>query len=149
MAPIFFVTSGFAVTLDVFRTDLSLLIIIFLVAVAGKIIGTALFYLPSGHGWREGVTVGAGMNGRGAVEIIIAGVAMEMGIISQDIFSILVFYGNFTTATVPFLLKWTTDWLRRRGELVQVGKRKGYLIIGVNHLSLVIARHLKEHSRFT
>lgn len=146
MAPIFFVTSGFHVTLDVFTSELNVLLVVFLVAVAGKIIGTALFYLPSGYGWREGVTVGAGMNGRGAVEIIIAGVGMEMGIIDREIFSILVFMAIFTTATVPFLLKWTTDWLKRRGELTQVGKRKGYVIIGVNPLSLLIASHLKENS---
>jgi len=37
-----------------------------------------------------------------------------MGLISQDIFSILVFMAIATTATVPLFLKWGTDWLRRR-----------------------------------
>ncbi|MEX0987542.1 MAG: cation:proton antiporter [Bacteroidales bacterium] len=146
MAPIFFVSAGFFVSVSVFQTDLPMLIIIILMAVIAKIIGTALFYLPTGNGWREGITIGAGMNGRGAVEIIIAGIGLEMGIIDQNIFSILVFMAIFTTMTVPFLLKWTTDWLRRRGELVLVSRRSGYLILGVNPLSIRIASHLKEQA---
>jgi Kef-type K+ transport system membrane component KefB len=146
MAPIFFVSAGFFVSLSVFQTDLTMLVSIILMAMVAKIIGTALFYLPTGNGWREGLTIGAGMNGRGAVEIIIAGIGLEMGIIDQNIFSILVFMAIFTTMTVPFLLKWTTDWLRRRGELVAVSQRSGYLILGVNPLSLLMAGHLRDHS---
>ncbi|MFO7862804.1 MAG: cation:proton antiporter [Salinivirgaceae bacterium] len=146
LAPVFFVSAGFFVDIGVFQTDLPFLITVVIVAVVGKIFGTALFYLPSGHGWREGITVGAGMNGRGAVEIIIAGIALEMGIIDNVIFSILVFMAIFTTLTVPVLLKWTTVWLRNRGELVNVGQRTGFLIVGVNRLSLLVAKHIKESS---
>jgi Kef-type K+ transport system membrane component KefB len=144
MAPIFFVTAGFQVSLGVFQTDLALLATVLVVAFAGKILGTALFYMPSGNGWREGITIGTGMNGRGAVEIIIAGIGLNMGIISQDIFSVLVIMAIVTTVTVPVLLKWTTNWLRKRGELVQVDKRSGYLILGVNPLSMLLAEKLQE-----
>src|SRR5690606_41249993 len=40
MAPIFFVSTGFPVTLDVFKTDLNLLLLILAVAFVGKILGT-------------------------------------------------------------------------------------------------------------
>ncbi len=146
LAPIFFVTAGFNVTLEVFQTDLLLLILIILGAVVGKIVGTTLFYLPSGNGWREGFTIGTGMNGRGAVEIIIAGIGLQMGIISKEIFSILVFMAISTTLTVPLFLTWTTNWLRRRGELVKQDSRKGYLILGANPLGLYIAKQLGEHN---
>ncbi|MEZ4701225.1 MAG: cation:proton antiporter [Rhodothermales bacterium] len=130
LAPIFFVTAGFAVSLEVFTTNLGLLAIIVVLATVGKIAGTALFYLPTGHGWREGLTIGAGMNGRGAVEIIVAQIGLAAGLISQEIFSILVFMAIFTTATVPVFLKWGTDWLQRRGELVRTsGERSGYIIV--------------------
>ncbi len=144
MAPIFFVSAGFFVDPAVFRTDLGLLILITTLAIIGKIAGTALFYLPSRNGWREGLTIGTGMNGRGAVEIIIAGIGLEMGIIDKTIFSILVFMAIFTTLTVPVLLKWTTGWLRNRGELVYVDKRKGVLILGVNPVSLILAKYLTK-----
>nr|WP_282189130.1 cation:proton antiporter [Maribellus sp. YY47] len=144
MAPIFFVSAGFFVDVSVFRTDLMLLITVTALAVVGKIVGTALFYLPSGNGWREGLTIGTGMNGRGAVEIIIAQIGLEMGIIDKTIFSILVFMAIFTTLTVPVLLSWTVKWLRRKGELVYMDKRKGILILGVNPVSLFLARFLSK-----
>ena len=58
LAPVFFVTAGFAVSLDVFGTDLGLLLGLVGLASVGKVVGTALFYLPTGHGWREGTTIG-------------------------------------------------------------------------------------------
>lgn len=146
LAPIFFVTAGFHVTLDVFQTDLALLICVIVGAVVGKILGTTLFYLPSGYGWREGFTIGTGMNGRGAVEIIIAGIGLQMNIISQEIFSILVFMAISTTLTVPVFLTWTTNWLKKRGELVKQDARNGYLILGANPLGLYIAKQLAEQN---
>lgn len=149
LAPIFFVTAGFNVTLDVFQTDLLLLVAVVAVAMIGKILGTAIFYLPSGNGWREGVAVGTGMNGRGAVEIIIAGIGLQMGIISAEIFSILVFMAIFTTLSVPLLLTWTTNWLKKRGELVHQQSRQGFLILGANPLGLYIAKHLNDEKDVT
>jgi Kef-type K+ transport system membrane component KefB len=149
LAPIFFVSAGFNVTLEIFQTNLAMLIAVTAVAMVGKIAGTALFYLPSGYGWREGITVGTGMNGRGAVEIIIAGIGLEMGIISAEIFSILVFMAIFTTLSVPVMLTWTTRWLKKRGELIHQESRKGFLILGANPLGLYLARHLKEESEVT
>ena len=144
LAPIFFVSAGFHVTLEVFQTNLLMLITVVVVAMVGKILGTALFYLPSGYGWREGITVGTGMNGRGAVEIIIAGIGLEMGIITAEIFSILVFMAIFTTLSVPVFLTWTTNWLRKRGELIHQESRSGILILGANPLGLYLANQLKE-----
>jgi Trk K+ transport system NAD-binding subunit len=115
-------------------------------AIVGKILGTTLFYLPTGNGWREGLTVGTGMNGLGAVEIIIAGIGLELGIIDRNIFSILVFMAILTTMTVPVLLKWTTNWLKKRGELVQITNRKGYLMVGVNPISLLLAKYLHQNT---
>lgn len=146
MAPIFFISAGFFVDISVFQSDLKLLLVVIIMAVAGKILGTALFYLPSGYGWREGITVGAGMNGRGAVEIIIAGIGLQMGIINETIFSILLFMAIFTTLTVPVLLNWTSNWLRKRGELVYMGQRNTTLFLGINPISLRIALHLKQQN---
>src|SRR5690606_32668341 len=77
---------------------------------------------------------------------IIAGIALDMGIITQEIFSILVFMAIFTTATVPVLLKWGTDWLKERGELVRAGGvRDGVLVLSAGPLARKLARTLVEH----
>lgn len=145
LAPIFFVMAGFEVSFDVFQTDLNLFLTIIAAAFIGKIVGTALFYLPTGYGWREGLVIGAGMNGRGAVEIIIAGIGLNMGLISQEIFSILVFMAIITTATVPMLLKWGTEWLKRENMLVRsAGQRDTILIIGASSTARALGRILAE-----
>lgn len=148
LAPIFFVTAGFAVTFSVFQANLPLFLSIMAVAILGKVIGTTVFYLPTGYGWREGLAVGAGMNGRGAVEIIVAGIGLQMGLISNEIFSILVFMAIFTTAAVPLFLKWGTDWLRRRGELVRSTEdRSGAVIVGAGPLARSLAGVLSQTQR--
>lgn len=143
LAPVFFVTAGFEVSFSVFRDDLAFLLTVLVLATVGKVVGTAAFYLPSGHGWREGLAVGLGMNGRGAVEIIIAGVGLQAGIIDQQIFSILVFMAIFTTATVPVTLKWGIGWLERRGELARSDpSSKPLLIVGAGALARELGHQL-------
>jgi Kef-type K+ transport system membrane component KefB len=140
LAPVFFVTAGFEVSFTVFRDELPLLLVIIAVATIGKIVGTVLFYLPSGHGWREATVVGFGMNDRGAVEIIIAGIGLQMGIIGQDIFSILVFMAIFTTATVPVMLKWGVAWLERTDGLVRTDlSTQPVVVVGAGHLGRLVA----------
>lgn len=143
LAPIFFVTAGFQVSLDVLHSDTILLVGTIVLATVGKVVGTTLFYLPSGYGWREGLTIGAGMNGRGAVEIVIAGIGLNAGIISQEIFSILVFMAIITTATVPVFLKMGVEWLDRRNELIRstIGK-EDIVIVGAGSLARLFAKAL-------
>jgi hypothetical protein len=82
------------------------------------------------------------MNGRGAVEIIVAEIALAQGLIDQDVFSILVFMAIFTTATVPILLTLGVRWLRRRGELVKAGKRTGTVIVGAGAIARALGTAL-------
>lgn len=149
LAPIYFVTAGFQVSFGVFQTDLGLLLALIVIAVLGKIIGTILFYLPSGHGWREGLVIGAGMNGRGVVEIIIANIGLQAGIISQEIFSILVFIAIITTAMTPTTLQWGINWLKKRNELVRSSSRDGVVIIGAGPVARLIASEICKSSPVT
>lgn len=87
------------------------------------------------------------MNGRGAVEIVIAGIGLQKGIITQEIFSILVFMAIITTLSVPLLLTWSTNWLKKRGELVKQFSRQGHLILGANSLALLLGKHLAEANK--
>lgn len=119
-APIFFVTVAFDLSLSVFAEDLGLLALLTGVAFVGKIVGSWLFSLPTDLTSREGFVIGFGMNGRGTVEIIIASIGLNAGIINQQLFSILVFLAMLTTALVPVTMKWGVDWLEAVGELVEM-----------------------------
>ena len=149
LAPVFFVTAGFEVTFAVFRDAPGLLAAVIVLATLGKVVGTALAYLPTGNGWREGVVLGAGMNGRGAVEIIIAGIGLQAGIIDRTTFSMLVLMAIATTATVPLLLTWGVRWLTDRGELVRSSGRDGTLVVGAGPLARALARRLQERGPVT
>lgn len=144
LAPLFFVSAGFGVSFGVFSEAPLLVVMIVVVAITAKIVGTVLFYMPTGNGWREGLAVATGMNGRGAVEIIVARISLDAGLIDENLFSAIVFMAILTTATVPLTLKWSTEWLRRRGELVQaIGQRRGTLIVGAGATSRLLGRALR------
>lgn len=117
-APIFFVTVGFDLSLGVFTEALGLLVLVLVLAFFGKIVGSWVFALPTKLTSKEGLVIGLGMNGRGTVEIIIVSVGLSMGIIDNELFSILVFMAIFTTALVPMTVKLGVDWLERSNELV-------------------------------
>ncbi|NND83632.1 MAG: sodium:proton exchanger [Acidimicrobiia bacterium] len=141
LAPVFFVTAGFKVSFDVFTESPWLLAGVVVLATVGKIFGTAFFYLFSGNGFREGVAVGAGMNGRGAVEIIVAELALSAGLIDATVFSILVFMAIFTTATVPVFLTRAVEWLKRHDQLV-ADERDHTIIVGAGPVARVLAEHI-------
>ncbi len=117
-APIFFVTVAFELTLDVFTQDFALLAVVIAVAFISKVFGSWLFALPTELTSREGLVIGLGMNGRGTVEIVIVTVALSMGVIDQNLFSVLVFMAILTTTLVPPTVKWGVDWLETADELV-------------------------------
>ena len=49
--------------------------------------------------------VGIGLNARGIMELVIANIAYKAGLISTEVFSILVIMGVLTTLTTPLMLK--------------------------------------------
>ncbi|MDH3602970.1 MAG: cation:proton antiporter, partial [Candidatus Tectomicrobia bacterium] len=145
LAPVFFVTAGFQISLSVFQTDLGLLLMVILAAFVGKTVGTTLFYLVSGHGWREGTVVGLGMNGQGAVGIILVGLALDAGLIPLNLFSVLMFMAITTTVADPILLKWGVAWLARRDELVRTSpSRERVVLVGASPLACALAQSLAE-----
>ena len=145
LAPIFFVTIAFEMRLGDLGAHAPMVVVLVLVATVGKIVGTALAYLPTRRGWREALVIGAGMNDRGAVEIIMAGVALRAGLIDEGLFAVLILLAVLTTATVPLLLKAGVAWLERRGELVRTEDgRCSVVIIGAGQEARTLAGWLRQ-----
>jgi Kef-type K+ transport system membrane component KefB/mannitol/fructose-specific phosphotransferase system IIA component (Ntr-type) len=61
------------------------------VACAGKLVGCGLGALLSGLAWRPALAVAVALNARGAMEIVLASIALRFGIIGQTTFVALVF----------------------------------------------------------
>lgn len=104
LAPIFFAYLGLvAVSLDPALS--SLFAVLLAVAVAGKIAGSYVGARFGGfQSWSASV-IAIGMNGRGAMELVIALVGLELGILTAPVFSILVVLGLVTTLMTPFALR--------------------------------------------
>ncbi len=115
LGPIFFVSLSFHVTFTVLQTHLPLLLVLLLAAILGKLIGAGGFALLGGMTKGEAAVVGTAMNGRGAVELIIASIGLEFAIINDAYFSILVFMAFVTTLIPPLVL----GTLLKRVKLVE------------------------------
>jgi Kef-type K+ transport system membrane component KefB len=104
MGPIFFVSLSFHIDFTILTTHPLLLITLLLAAVVGKVAGAGGGALLGQMNKGEAMVIGAAMNGRGAVELIIASIGLELAIINDTYFSILVVIAFFTTMMAPVSL---------------------------------------------
>jgi Kef-type K+ transport system membrane component KefB len=107
-APLYFVSVGLKANFSS-QLDLTLCGLIFMVACFGKIVGAGFGARFGGMPWRDAIAVGVGLNARGAIEIILAAIALEYHLIDQRIFVALVLMAFLTTllssAVLKYLLK--------------------------------------------
>jgi len=103
-APLFFSWTGFSIVLSKEAFGLPLLVIVG-VAFVGKIFGGALGAFISGIPLKKSLVVGIGMNARAAVELVVANIALNQGIINRPIYTSIVFMAMITSITTPILLK--------------------------------------------
>jgi Kef-type K+ transport system membrane component KefB len=96
-APLYFVSIGQKANF-VKEFDAPLVLLVLLVACIGKIGGAGFGARLSGMPSREALAVGFGLNARGAMEIILASVALESGLIDQRVFVALVVMAVVTSA---------------------------------------------------
>lgn len=76
----------------------TIVLLVFLAACAGKIIGASLGAWITGVQTRDSLAIGFGLNARGAMEIVLASSALDYGLIDERIFVSLVVMAMATTA---------------------------------------------------
>ncbi|HRQ37659.1 MAG TPA: cation:proton antiporter [Chloroflexota bacterium] len=108
-SPIFFAVAGLKVNIqNLFDPQLIMItLLVIAVATGGKVVGTYLGARLIGRRdhWTS-LSFGAGLNARGAMEIIIATIGLNLGILSQDMFSIIVIMAMTTSLMAPPALRW-------------------------------------------
>jgi Kef-type K+ transport system membrane component KefB len=113
LAPIFFVSVGLYLDFSAISQVPGFVTVLILIAFTSKLVGAGLPAYWVGHSKREALMVGIGMSGRGAVELIVAGVALEAGLflqpyptppIVESLFSAIVVMALVTTIATPVLL---------------------------------------------
>ncbi len=89
LAPIYFVSIGLQANFAL-NFDWRLVLLVIVVASVGKVGGASLAARWSGMSLTQALVIGFGLNARGAMEIILASIALEYGLIDQRVFVALV-----------------------------------------------------------
>lgn len=104
--PIFFVGVGLSADAGNFEgSDVILLVVITVVAVVSKIVGSGLGARLAGEDTRSSIQIGSGMVSRGEVGLIVATVGLSQGLVDTNLFSVMVLMILATTLITPILLK--------------------------------------------
>ena len=106
LLPLFFALTGLRTRIGLLDTPQMWLIaaVIFGVAVFAKLAGSAAAAWLSGLPGTEAVLLGILMNTRGLVELVVLNVGLDAGVISPQLFSMLVFMALATTAMATPLI---------------------------------------------
>jgi Kef-type K+ transport system membrane component KefB len=75
-------------------------------AVAGKLGGAVLGNYFCKESIKEGILIGWGLNARGATELFALLIAQSQGLVSDSIFSAIVFMALITTLVSPIIFKY-------------------------------------------
>ncbi|MCZ8168547.1 MAG: cation:proton antiporter [Flavobacterium sp.] len=163
LLPLFFVFTGLRTQIGLI-SDPELLKItgyIILVAVAGKFVGSALAARFVGQNWRDSLTIGALMNTRGLMELVVLNIGFDLGVLSPEIFTMMVIMALVTTFMtgpaidiINFIFKRKAAILPQ--EIVSEGKFKILISFGNNEkgksllrLAHSFVKKQNEHSQVT
>jgi Kef-type K+ transport system membrane component KefB len=107
LLPLFFAFSGLRTQIGLLNDAHSWLICVLLISVAvvGKMGGSIAAARWTGLGWRESAALGALMNTRGLVELVVLNIGYDLGILSPKIFTMLVIMAVVTTMMTGPLLR--------------------------------------------
>jgi Kef-type K+ transport system membrane component KefB len=108
LLPLFFAFTGL-------RTELSLIVgtggwlvcaLVIAVAVAGKVGGSAIAARATNMSWRDAGVLGVLLNTRGLMELVILNVGLDIGVISRELFAMMVLMAVVTTLMTTPLVAW-------------------------------------------
>lgn len=128
LAPIFFASIGLRLELGSVTGVPVFLLALITVAIVGKLVGAGLAARLMGLPVRDSTAIGMAMSARGAVELIIADIAMEAGLFAtggdsspvvRHMFSAVVVMAIVTTLITPVALRWILRSGKATRELPQ------------------------------
>jgi Kef-type K+ transport system membrane component KefB len=103
-APLYFGAVGLGVNF-VTSFDVGLILVVFLIACAGKLAGATIGARLGGCSLRDSLAIASGMNARGAIEIILATVALSVGLINNRVFVAVIVMALATSILAGFSLQ--------------------------------------------
>lgn len=106
-APVFFGVAGLSVDLGILLDPrmLGLVAGLILIASIGKFSGCFVGGRLGGMSSAEALALATGMNARGSTEIIVASIGLSLGVLSKDLFTMVVLMALITTLVMPPVLR--------------------------------------------
>lgn len=116
--PVFFGLSGLSANLTVLKNpDLALLAAgLVVIACVGKFLGAFVGGKLGGLARSEALALACAMNARGSTEVIVASIGLSMGVLSENLFTLIVTMAVVTTISMPPMLRWALKRLPMREE---------------------------------
>jgi Kef-type K+ transport system membrane component KefB/nucleotide-binding universal stress UspA family protein len=107
-SPVFFAVAGLGLDLRTLLepTLLGFTLAIIVAATLGKFLGAFLGGRLGGLTGRECVALGTALNARGSTEVIIAAIGLSMGVLSTQLYTMIVAMAVITTMIMPPTLRW-------------------------------------------
>jgi len=133
LLPLFFVFTGLRTEIgllnDPFLWKITGLII--LVAVTGKFIGSAVAAKIVGQNWRDSLSIGALMNTRGLMELVVLNIGYDLGVLNPQIFAMMVIMALVTTFMTGPALDLINIFFRKEPNLAlnEIGQISKYKVL--------------------
>lgn len=137
LLPLFFVFTGLRTQIGLINDPelWSITGLIILVAVAGKFLGSTLAARFVGQNWKDSLAIGALMNTRGLMELVVLNIGYDLGVLTPEIFAMMVIMALVTTFMTGPALN-LLDWIFKNKldvneeEILQTNKYKILLSFG-------------------
>ncbi|GIM89174.1 cation:proton antiporter [Paractinoplanes toevensis] len=131
LAPIFLATAGLRMDLTALADPKVLVaaIALLLVAIFGKFAGAYLGARMSRLSHWEGIALGAGMNARGVVEVVVASTGLRLGVLTIATYTVVVLIAVVTSVMGPPILRWAMS----RVEQTEVESERELVLAAGSH----------------
>jgi Kef-type K+ transport system membrane component KefB len=107
LAPVFFAFSGLRVDIGLLDTTQVIVwtVILIVTAMAAKIVGTVIGGYFAGVRGREALALGSGLSALGAMGVVVAIIGLNLGVVSETGYTVMVLAALVTSIVAPMLLK--------------------------------------------
>ncbi|MGD2059553.1 MAG: cation:proton antiporter, partial [Acidimicrobiia bacterium] len=107
LAPVFFAFSGLRVDIGLLDTAPVVVwtVILIVAAIAAKITGTVIGGFFAGVRGREALALGSGLSALGAMGVVVAIIGLNLGVVSETGYTVMVLAAVVTSVVAPQLLK--------------------------------------------
>lgn len=131
LLPLFFVYTGLRTQIGLLNDGYLWMVCggIILVAITGKFVGSALAARFVGQSWKNSMTIGALMNTRGLMELVVLNIGYDLGILTPEVFAMMVVMALVTTFMTSPALDLINKMFKSKTDDDELAQKKKYKVL--------------------